>query len=95
MELKKHLVVEREKNKKNLPDISKALSREPVVVVNEEEDEEEVSTRRILLKYKSCCGCGCSTELYYRDVPEDSHLQDGDYMKGEPLDTDDYYRRAD
>lgn len=89
MELKKHLVVEREKNKQNLPDISKALSREPEVVVNEEEEEE--STRRVLLRYKSCCGCGCTTKLFYRDVPEDSDLQDYDRMEGEPLDTDDYY----
>lgn len=36
-------------------------------------------TRTVILKYKSCCGCGCSTVDLRREVPHDSHLQNGDY----------------
>lgn len=34
--------------------------------------------RTVKLKYKSCCGCGCSYVTIYRKVPADSLLKDGD-----------------
>lgn len=37
-----------------------------------------VSHRIVTLKYKSCCGCGCSYSDIKRTVPSDSELQDGD-----------------
>jgi hypothetical protein len=35
-------------------------------------------TREVILKYKSCCGCGCSDVDVQRTVPYDSPLQSGD-----------------
>ena len=35
-------------------------------------------TREVTLKYKSCCGCGCSDVSVQRTVPYDSPLQNGD-----------------
>lgn len=38
-------------------------------------------TRTVTLKYKSCCGCGCSYVDIRRKVPYDSPLKDGDITK--------------
>ena len=35
-------------------------------------------TREVTLKYKACCGCGCSDVDVQRTVPYDSPLQNGD-----------------
>lgn len=35
-------------------------------------------TREVKLRYKSCCGCGCSDVEVMRTVPFDSPLQNGD-----------------
>ena len=35
-------------------------------------------TREVTLKYRSCCGCGCSDVSVQRTVPYDSPLQNGD-----------------
>jgi PDZ domain-containing secreted protein len=40
--------------------------------------ETRAATRTVKLKYKSCCGCGCTTIEVERTVPFDSHLQNGD-----------------
>lgn len=44
-------------------------------------------TRVVILKYKSCCGCGCDFIDIQRTVPYDSPLKDGDnagaYQKGD------------
>lgn len=40
--------------------------------------KEKPITRVVLLKYNSCCGCGCRTTNIKREVPYDSPLQDGD-----------------
>lgn len=37
-------------------------------------------TRVVHLKYKSCCGCGCDTINVERTVPDDSPLQNGDWI---------------
>jgi hypothetical protein len=43
---------------------------------------EEISstpvTRDVTLKYRSCCGCGCSDVDVMRTVPYDSPFQNGD-----------------
>lgn len=36
------------------------------------------ATRRVRLRYRSCCGCGCDWISLYREVPWDSDLKDGD-----------------
>lgn len=33
-------------------------------------------TRWVRLSYRDCCGCGCSWEPLYREVPYDSELQE-------------------
>ena len=38
-------------------------------------------TRKVRVLYKSCCGCGCYDYAYDREVPFDSPLKDGDYVK--------------
>lgn len=40
----------------------------------------ESAIRIVKLKYKSCCGCGCSTVDIKRTVPANSHLKDGDLV---------------
>jgi hypothetical protein len=35
-------------------------------------------TKVVKLKYKACCGCGCSDETILREVPYDSELKNGD-----------------
>ena len=40
--------------------------------------ETQPATRVVKLRYKSCCGCGCSTIEFERKVPFDSNLKDGD-----------------
>ena len=37
--------------------------------------------RKVKLKYKSCCGCGCYDVDIERTVPVDSPLKDGDRAK--------------
>jgi len=36
------------------------------------------ATRDVILKYQSCCGCGCSDVDVKRTVPYNSDLQSGD-----------------
>lgn len=45
--------------------------------LSEKKDEYRVVT----LKYKSCCGCGCSYSDIRRTVPMNSSLNDGDIVK--------------
>lgn len=40
----------------------------------------EKQTRTVNLRYKTCCGCGCSEEKIRREVPLDSKLKDGDVV---------------
>lgn len=35
-------------------------------------------TRLVTLKYKECCGCGCSYTDIIREVPYNSPMKDGD-----------------
>ena len=36
--------------------------------------------RTVELKYSSCCGCGCHTINFKREVPVKSKLRDGDFV---------------
>lgn len=38
------------------------------------------SYRTVILKFESCCGCGCNTTSVKRVVPADSQYQDGDII---------------
>lgn len=38
-------------------------------------------TRIVKLRYESCCGCGCHDVWIKREVPADSPLRDGNYVK--------------
>jgi hypothetical protein len=49
-------------------------------------------TRLVKLKYKQCCGCGCSYTDIIREVPNDSPLKNGD-ITNTMLDTDKWARR--
>lgn len=40
--------------------------------------ETQPEFRTVTLRYKSCCGCGCSTIEFERKVPFDSKLKNGD-----------------
>lgn len=39
------------------------------------------ATREVILKYKECCGCGCSDIKVKRTVPYDSPLKNGDRIE--------------
>lgn len=43
-----------------------------------EEISSQPATREVKLRYKSCCGCGCSEVEIMRVVPFNSELQNGD-----------------
>lgn len=42
--------------------------------------EVEQTTRKVYLKYSSCCGCGCHNIDIVRWVPAESALQNGDFV---------------
>lgn len=45
------------------------------------EVKERTQDRDVFLKWKSCCGCGCTDMAVRRVVPGDSPLKDGDRIK--------------
>jgi hypothetical protein len=49
-------------------------------------------TRLVTLKYKQCCGCGCSYDDIIREVPHNSPLKNGD-VTNTMLNTDKWARR--
>ncbi|MHA2404330.1 MAG: hypothetical protein ACXADH_15130 [Candidatus Kariarchaeaceae archaeon] len=46
----------------------------------EETKNKREAYRTVILKFESCCGCGCNTTNVKRVVPADSNLQDGDLI---------------
>jgi hypothetical protein len=68
-----------EQKKGSEPQTSKAHLKEQFEAVKEKQITP--LTRVVTLLYKSCCGCGCSTEEIVRTVPYDSDLKDGDRIK--------------
>jgi hypothetical protein len=55
-----------------------SLAKELDNIVSAEVVEKEKPLRRVILKYKSCCGCGCDWVDVERWVPEDSDLEHRD-----------------
>lgn len=62
----------------------KKVNTEEVDVSKLKEKLEEIRdtplTRKVMLRLKACCGCGCSEEKIIREVPYDSSLKDGDIV---------------
>ncbi len=55
----------------------------------EKQESPQAETRIVTVLYNSCCGCGCDTYEYKREVPIDSPLQNGDSIDT-VLDGDEY-----
>ncbi len=63
----------------------KKLEQESPSLSNLKKQFEEIlatpSTRIVRLIARSCCGCGCNDINIEREVPFDSDLKNGDYVK--------------
>lgn len=73
------------KTKSKNQSVESSVSNDDIAAVLSKKVE---SFRFVTLRAESCCGCGCSDIKIKRKVPEDSHLQDDDYV-GSDIQSDD------